>query len=128
MIGVPNLQVLIVEDQLLIAMDLERMLSGFGITSVISTATVAQALVALASQRFDLAILDLKLEDGTSAAVAEELKLLDVPFVFATGFTDVGMIAPNMENIPVVSKPYDEAQLLATLVAIMQHRRPLEPV
>ncbi|MBS9475641.1 HWE histidine kinase domain-containing protein [Ancylobacter radicis] len=110
-----NVAVLLVEDQMLIAMDVEFMLEDAGITHVITAPSAAEALRRLKDFTPDVAVLDVNLGAGTSAPVATELQRRGVPFVFATGYGDRSMIPPGCEDVPVLAKPYEREPLLAAL-------------
>lgn len=112
--------VLLVEDQLMIAMDAEQMLADLGAKSVTSAATASEALRALAEKSPTVAVLDINLGNGTSIPVAEELVKRSVPFVFATGYGDTAMIPPDLSSVNVVRKPYDIGQLAAALSSIVK--------
>lgn len=110
-----DLGILLVEDQMLIAMDVEMMLNDAGIENVVTAPSVAEAMRRLHEFTPDLAVLDVNLGAGTSAPVAEELRRLGVPFVFATGYGDRSMIPPGCEGVPVLPKPYESEPLLKAL-------------
>lgn len=104
----PDSRILLVEDQMLIAMDVEAMLSDRGFSSVTTASSVSEALRVIASTAPQLAILDVNLgADSTSLPIAEELIGRGVPFVFATGYGDGGILPGDMKHVPVVRKPYD---------------------
>lgn len=107
--------VLLVEDQLVIALDAELMLSDLGAGSVTTAPSVAEALRAIAAAPPDLAILDVNLGSTTSLPVADELKARGVPFIFATGYGDSQMIDPGHRNTPVTRKPYSRETLAGAL-------------
>lgn len=106
---------LLVEDQVLIAMDAEAILSDAGITEVVTANSSADALAKLRDFKPDIAVLDINLGTGTSVPVAEELIRRGIPFLFTTGYNERSILPENMKNIPVVSKPYDSQSLLAAL-------------
>lgn len=112
---VAGLQVLVVEDQLVIAMDVENVLAEHGAKTVDTVATSAEALRIVASKELDVAILDVNLGIGTSIPVAEELERRKVPFIFATGYGDTAMIPRSMAAVPVLRKPHDAESLIAAL-------------
>lgn len=62
----------------------------------------------------DFAILDLQVIDGYSYPTARELRSLNVPFIFATGF-GASTLDPEFESAAVVSKPFDFGQLEAVV-------------
>ncbi|WP_325169465.1 HWE histidine kinase domain-containing protein [Azospirillum agricola] len=110
-----GLRVLIVEDQLVIAVGLEQMLADARILSVVTAASVAEALLQINAQVPDVAILDVNLGSGTSIAVAEELRRQGIPFLFATGYGDSSHIPATFKSVPIVRKPYEAASIIESL-------------
>ena len=108
-------RVLLVEDQVLIAMDAEDYLRAHGAAHVAIASTAAAALRQIEAERPDVAVLDVNLGDHTSAPVAEHLASLGVPFVFATGYGDSATAPETMHGVAVVRKPYTENVLIAAL-------------
>jgi len=97
--------ILIVEDEPLIAMMLEDFLDSLGHTVVATVESVKDAEAAVARGGFDVAILDVNLKGEHIWPVADRLADGGVPFVLATG----GHIDPPPErhaDAPVLSKPY----------------------
>jgi CheY-like chemotaxis protein len=107
------LKILLVEDQMLIAMDVENMLEDNGIKTIETATSSAMALEKLKSYVPDVAILDINLGSDTSIPVARELHRRGVPFLFATGYADGSMVPDEFGNVPVIRKPYDEDALMA---------------
>lgn len=118
----PGVSVLLVEDQMLIAMDLEAMLADRGLTRLVTTGSAAEALARLESFTPDAAVLDVNLGSGTSMAVAEALTRRHIPFVFATGYGDRAMIPSPFLSIPVVRKPYEGDDVAAAIAAVLDDR------
>ena len=113
---------LLVEDQMLIAMDVEMMLNDAGIDNVVTAPSAAEALRRLQDFTPDVAVLDVNLGAGTSAPVAQELQRLGVPFLFATGYGDRSMIPAGCEGVPVLPKPYESEPLMKALREIWERR------
>lgn len=111
----PGSRILIVEDQVIIAMDAETLLKKHGIDTIDSAMTNEEALDFIAAARPDAAILDFSLGQTTSLPVAKALKALGVPFVFATGFDDQSEIPRELAGTPIVGKPYSGETLVAGL-------------
>ena len=107
--------VLLVEDQVLIAMDVEMMLSDNGINTVTVANSSANALDHLKRFTPDIALLDINLGIGTSVPVAQELVRRNVPFIFATGYDDRAALPEDLLSIPVVRKPYDAGEIIEAL-------------
>jgi CheY-like chemotaxis protein len=98
--------VLLAEDNLIIALDTEEMLLGFGVQSVQVVSTVAAALAALDERRPDFALLDVNLGDAMSFAVAERLRALGIRFAFATGYSEPEALPESLRDVPQLRKPF----------------------
>ncbi len=109
------LRVMIVEDQPLIAMDLEAELMENGAEVACLATSAAQALAALDRVAIDAAVLDFDLDGETSDGVAAELELRGIPFVFATGHGDANGAPARFAGHAVTHKPYDALKILAAL-------------
>jgi CheY-like chemotaxis protein len=106
---------LIVEDDPIIALDLEDRILGFGVKTVRSAASVARALEMIAERAPDFALLDVSLVREKSFAIAERLEALQIPFAFVTGHgTDV-RLPPAFAHRPKLPKPYSTPALQALL-------------
>jgi CheY-like chemotaxis protein len=81
--ALPN-DVLIVEDDPIIALDFEDTILGFGVKTVRTAGSVAKALKMIADRAPDFALLDVGLVREKSFAIAERLDVLKIPFVFVT--------------------------------------------
>jgi light-regulated signal transduction histidine kinase (bacteriophytochrome)/CheY-like chemotaxis protein len=114
--------VLIVEDQILIALDLEAMLSEEGLSRVSTASSVRQAMAAIEASTPDLAILDINLGSGNSFPVADELRRRGIPFVFATGYGEGAELPEGLANTLIVRKPYSGKAIIAALVALTETR------
>jgi CheY-like chemotaxis protein len=112
--GIPG-DVLIVEDDPIIALDFEDTILGFGVKTVRIAGNVARALDLIAERMPDFALLDVGLTREKSFAVAERLKALEIPFIFITGYgTDV-RLPPAFADTPRLPKPYSTDALKAML-------------
>ena len=117
-----TLSILIVEDEWLIAQDLEASLIERGAAVVANCATAEQALRCLEETRPDAAALDLTLRDGSAAPVAAALRQMGVPFIFATGHGDHHDLLDEFADVPVVVKPYDGKSVLDAVTRAMARR------
>lgn len=107
--------VLIVEDQLLIAMDLQMIVEGAGMRVLDTVTSPHEALDFLKSRTPDIAVLDINLGDSTSEAIAMELRNRGAPFLFATGYGDKGAIPADFADVPIVRKPYDRDEIIGQI-------------
>jgi DNA-binding response OmpR family regulator len=97
---------LVIEDELLIALDIQQELEAAG-AEVVCAATLEDAAAALRGRRFDLGLLDLRLGGSgeTSLPIARALEDAGTPFVFLTGATgDAAEIA--VFGRPILEKPF----------------------
>ncbi|MFN3509116.1 MAG: HWE histidine kinase domain-containing protein [Allorhizobium sp.] len=113
--SIAGLPILLVEDQVLIAMDAEMMLADAGIDNVVTASSSTDALNQLKTFTPAIAILDINLGRDTSVPVAEELMRRGIPFVFATGYDDRSAVPDELLSVPVVRKPYDSIALVKAL-------------
>jgi CheY-like chemotaxis protein len=112
--GVAGLRILLVEDEALIAMMAEDMLESIGCAPVTVAPSVADALAALETGPFDVAMLDVNLNGERSMAVANRVRALGIPYIFTTGY-GAGGVEPAHADAPVLAKPYVLADLEAML-------------
>ena len=111
-------QILIVEDEPLIAMMLEDFLEVLDKTSAGTVDTVAGALARVESGGIDAAILDVNLRGGEkSTPIAEALAARDIPFIFATGGSDDSVDA-RFRDRPVLQKPFTMDGVAKALAAL----------
>ncbi len=113
---IKGLRVLIVEDALLLALELEAGLSEAGAKVAGSAADVEEGL-RMAELPLDAAVLDANLNGESVLPVAQALAARGVPFVFATGYGD-SKFAPQGFDAPLIRKPYDVTQVAAALAEI----------
>ncbi len=110
-------RVLIVEDAVLLALELETGLSEAG-AEVVGPAYELEEAMALLDRPIDAAVLDANLNGRSVAPVAEVLSQRKIPFVFATGYGETGG-APGGFEAPVIRKPYDVTQVAAAVAALL---------
>lgn len=114
--AIAGLKVLIVEDSLLLALELEAGLEDAGVEVVGCAAELGEAL-SMVEQDFDVAVLDADLNGQSVAPVAEILRSMGRPFVFATGYADKA--APMGFDAPIVRKPYNVHQIARAVAGVM---------
>ena len=102
--GMPD-DVLIVEDDAIIALDFEDTILEFGVKSVRTAGSVARALELIADRLPDFAMLDIGLASGNSCAVAERLHAMQIPFGFVTGYDGEMVLPQALKGAPKLPKP-----------------------
>jgi len=112
-------RVLIVEDEKIIALDLQRRLEKFGYRVVALCATAEEAVSAVLEYRPDIILMDIMLggeQDGVDAAI--EIKShQNTPIVFLTAYADDKTVerAKKAEPVGYVLKPFKERELQTTI-------------
>jgi len=107
---IAGLRLLVVEDEMLIAMTIEDVLMDLGCAVVGPASSVAKAMELLSDQDIDGAILDLNLKGEQALPVAEALQKRGTPFFFLTGYGSTGT-SQDMFDAPTLPKPFDPASL-----------------
>ena len=99
--------VLVVEDNMIIALEAEEVLTALGAETVDMAASTRDALRLIEASPPDRALLDVNLGSETSIPVARRLAELGIPYAFATGYGESFRIPSDLGTVPVVKKPYD---------------------
>ena len=112
-------RILVVEDELLAAMNLEDLLQEFGFEVVGPYPTLAEAWVAVAEDGLDGAVLDVNLRGEMIFPLAEDLVRQHVPIVFCTGYAEAGRFPQQLASLPRVAKPYTPEALRSALAVAL---------
>ena len=110
-----NKRILILEDDPLLALDLEDFFSALGAKVIGPVSTVEQALHAV-SAGIDGAVLDLNLRGVYSYAVIETLAKAGTPLVVCSGYAELPDMRTELSGIVLLPKPCDLKVLQARLV------------
>jgi light-regulated signal transduction histidine kinase (bacteriophytochrome) len=109
--------VLVVEDNMIIALEAEEILASLGAKAVDMAGSVHDALRQIEAAKPSFALLDVNLGSETSLPVAVRLSALGVPFVFATGYGESFRIPPELGAVAMIKKPYTADTLRRALSA-----------
>lgn len=107
-------QILIVEDEFIIADDVAAGLQAEGAAVLGPVAKLQGALELLSNHEVDGAILDVNLGGEMVFPLADQLMKLAVPFVFVTGYS-CGKMAERFATVPCISKPFKMRDLVDLL-------------
>jgi CheY-like chemotaxis protein len=111
-------RVLVVEDEYLIRMLLEDMLSDLGYSIAAAVGTVAEASALASKGDFNAAILDVNLDGQEIYPVADILKERGLPFVFVTGYGERAL-PDRYRDRPALQKPFQAEQLSKALTGLI---------
>jgi len=102
------MRILIVEDEPLIAMDLEDIVQEATGADCLWARTLREGLT-LSDSMLDFALLDLDLHETTSLPLAERLRARSIPFCFVTG--NAGHLPPSFRDVRCIAKPFRAAEI-----------------
>lgn len=102
-----GLRILIVEDELLSALELEHMVEDLGGEVIGPAPRLRDARNLAQSERLDGVILDMNLGGETTLPLLEELRARRIPVILATGYS-ADVLPGHLADTPLLPKPYDE--------------------
>ena len=109
-----GLRVLVVEDEMMVSMLIEDMLTDLGCTVVGPASRLDEAIELATSRELDCAVLDVNLGGQPIFPLADLLRERGYPFAFATGYGDAGLRDVD-RGTPVLQKPFREGDLARVL-------------
>jgi CheY-like chemotaxis protein len=117
-LDLPRGRILVVVDDPLIALDLQRLLRDAGYRVVGPAATVNEIQRLVGRGDIDCAILDLDVDRRAPLPVADLLAFAEVPFVYLTTGA-LGVVPFRHRHRPLVGKPFTRERLLAAVEKAM---------
>jgi DNA-binding response OmpR family regulator len=106
-----GLDVLLVEDEFMIAVDAQDILQALDARSVLVAATYEQAERRITQGGFSVAILDVNIHGKMSFPLGAMLKERGIPFIFATGYNLKDPTLSGVDGGVCVLKPYDQERI-----------------
>ena len=124
-----DLRILVVEDEVFIAWEIEQRLQRLGCEVVGPVGHLEHALELARTTALDGALLDVNIKGGVVYPVAEELLARKVPMVFSTGYAPE-TLPPTFRTLPWLRKPFSTKQLEAVILATFgpRHIGPNTPI
>jgi len=127
---VPNLldgmRILVLEDELLIAMDVEQLCRDHGAHDIIIVRSLGELQTAPEALP-DAAIVDVMLGGESTLDFAKDLHARGIPFVFASGYTQSDEIFRDFPGVALVGKPYSGDDLMSAVAEACRRVRPSIP-
>ncbi len=120
----PRRTVLLAEDELLVAMDIEASLRELGCEVVGPVATVAEVERLAQRPDLDAAVLDVNLRGAKIFTVLPGLLARGLPVLLSSGYEEAILFPDEFRSLPVLVKPYDASQLGAAISALLGSRGP----
>lgn len=115
-----GLRILVLEDEALIALDVEQLCRDNGAREVTIASNIGEAREL--SLAFDAAIIDVMLDGEATFDFARDLQAAGIPFVFASGYDNLDDVFASFPGVTLVSKPYAGTDLVEALAASFRAR------
>ena len=115
-----GLRVLLLEDNLIVALEAEDLLRMLGAASVSAISSISGAIGLLDANHFDFAVLDINLGFENSLSFADRLRRAKIPFLFASGYGDQNISGESRISELIVSKPYDIESLSSAITLALR--------
>ena len=106
-------RILVIEDELLIALFIEELICEIGYRVSGVAYTVALARQELVKRNFDAVLCDINIGGQYHLEIADRLIELDIPFAFVTGYDY--LVEPRHEKLPILQKPFTALELCSLL-------------
>jgi DNA-binding NtrC family response regulator len=113
--------VLIVEDERLLANDLETALRSLGAEVIALVGDIDDARAQLAAGGFDVGVIDINLRGHNAFDVADDLQRQGIPFVFATGYS-AEVLPARFADVARWEKPFDPHELARCVLQLWHDR------
>lgn len=113
------MRVLVLEDSLIIAMEAEEILRDIGAEVVDIFANIDRATDAIEKAQYDCAMLDVNLGEAMSFEFARQLKARGMAFGFVTGYSDTQDFPADLQQVPLLVKPFNESDMRAFLGRVL---------
>lgn len=112
-----DMRILVMEDEFLIAMDVEQLCHDHGAEEVVILRTLKEVVDGtVVPAKFNVAVVDLMLSGESTTEFAKTLQASAVPFVFATGYAEDETMFAEFPGIAIVSKPYTGPMLISAIM------------
>jgi CheY-like chemotaxis protein len=112
-------RILVVEDSLLIAQEVERMVSALGCEVVGPVSTLDGAITAARDASLDGAVMDINLHGEPAYPAVDELLARGIPLLFLTGYS-AGCLPSPYGRLPCLEKPFSERQFAKAFLHVFE--------
>jgi len=121
----PPARILVVEDEFLVAIQIEAILTGAGWRVTGSAGTLASAMSLARKSECDAAVLDVNLRGERVDEVAAILSERGIPFLFVSGYGRGNLPAAFRDRVEFLAKPFSDQMLVQTVGTLLRRNRKL---
>jgi DNA-binding response OmpR family regulator len=118
----PAARILVVEDEFLVAMQIEAILTRAGWRVIGSAGTLSSAVSLARKSACDAALLDVNLRGERADEVAEILFARGVPFLFVSGYGRGNLPAAFRQSVELIAKPFSHRTLVEAVRNLMRNK------
>jgi DNA-binding response OmpR family regulator len=118
--------VLVIEDEFLVALEIQTELTNAGFAAVEHAATEQEALARIQEGQWDAVVADANLNGRGLTRIASALNQHGIPFVVVTGYSRESL-PPEVREVPVIDKPFSGRKLVQTVRNLCRESRSGEP-
>lgn len=112
-------RILVVEDEFLVALEIEQMMLDLGCTVIGPIADLDEALAAASTMAIDGAVLDVNVGGRKIDPVADALAERGIPFILSTGYTSGGL-SRGLRARPRLNKPFGDVQIAELMAEVFR--------
>ncbi|HEY7643408.1 MAG TPA: response regulator [Hyphomicrobiales bacterium] len=117
--GLSGTSIFVVEDEAIVALDLQTMLEDAGAEVVGPVGTLPEAEMLSQNENISLAILDVRLNQDAITTVADRLSARRIPIIFHTGHSTSEILTVRWPGCKVLHKPVDPLELMAIVCGLL---------
>ena len=118
----PAPRILVVEDEFLVAMQIEAILMRAGWRVIGSAGTLSSAVSLARKSACDAALLDVNLRGERADEVAEILFARGVPFLFVSGYGRGNLPAAFRQSVELIAKPFSDRTLVEAVRNLIRNK------
>lgn len=117
-----GMRILVLEDEFLIALDVEQLCLDLGAAHVAIVRDCAGLPDDPSDTSIDFAVLDVSVGGESTLGFARDLAERGIPFIFATGYAETDMLFAAFPRVPVLSKPYSPEAFARAVQTVLAAR------
>lgn len=110
-------RILVIEDEFLVALEIQSELSQAGFADIEHAATEREALQRLKERHWDAVVADTNLNGRGMGQVVAALNERHIPFVIVTGYSRESL-PPEVAHVPLIDKPFSGPHLVQTVISL----------
>jgi two-component SAPR family response regulator len=116
--AIKTIRVLVIEDEAIVGMTIEDFLGNFGYSVVGPIENLQAAILIAATEKIDVAVVDINISGQVATAVADKLIDREIPFLFVSGYEK--MSGTRYASVPLLRKPFEPEDLRDAIERVLR--------